>query len=306
MNTYGNEISSLLKRVRKHYKYTLVYVSKMTGIAEETLRRLESDKFEPKLSTLNILSDFYRIDLVELYSRKRGVGSLFSEEFIKAFNTYLRNTDYEGLKLFSQNEIEKIKQSDLKNKSSLVIFLNTICQTKYKTTGSQIDTIANLESLITSINSNYLNENDQNYPLPIEVTSIILLSILYRQSNNNNASILLIQNTIRRIKMMPFLNDRYLDYLATLYLNLSYSYHYQNMNYEVINTINEVFHDNVVVFTGYEMFNYLFRLGIALFKNNDNNYLPILQTAVYTIPINERDKIYELLKSEYQIEITRL
>lgn len=105
---------------------------------------------------------------------------------------------------------------------------------------------------------------------------------------------------------MPFLNDRYLDYLATLYLNLSYSYHYQNMNYEVINTINEVFHDNVVVFTGYEMFNYLFRLGIALFKNNDNNYLPILQTAVYTIPINERDKIYELLKSEYQIEITRL
>lgn len=78
------------------------------------------------------------------------------------------------------------------------------------------------------------------------------------------------------------------------------------MNYEVINTINEVFHDNVVVFTGYEMFNYLFRLGIALFKNNDNNYLPILQTAVYTIPINERDKIYELLKSEYQIEITRL
>lgn len=89
MNTYGNEISSLLKRVRKHYKYTLVYVSKMTGIAEETLRRLESDKFEPKLSTLNILSDFYRIDLVELYSRKRGVGSLFSEEFIKAFNTYL-------------------------------------------------------------------------------------------------------------------------------------------------------------------------------------------------------------------------
>jgi len=303
MNTYNPEIGALLKSIRNHHNYTLVQVSKYTGIAEETLRRIENGKFEPKLSTLNLLSDFFRIDLVELYSRKRSINSFFSEELIKAFNYYLKEVDYDGLKAYALDQTSKIKNKNIKHKSELINFLYSISQIKYKPKGSQVDTIANVESLLTSLNSSYLSDMDIKFPYPIEVSCIIYLSILYRQVNANDKAINLLKNTIRRINLMPYQNDRYINYLSTLYLNLSYSYHYLDMNQQVIDTINEVFHNQTISFTGYEMFNFLFRKGIAMFRLKDSNYQSVLVTAILTLPVNEQEAIKTLLNREYGITI---
>lgn len=62
LEAFGNR----LKEIRKSLKISQNYISCITGIDEKTIRRIENGKVLPKLDTLDILSPYYKEDLVSL------------------------------------------------------------------------------------------------------------------------------------------------------------------------------------------------------------------------------------------------
>ena len=63
---FGKEI----KMIRKAQGYTQAQVSKATGIPQNTISWIESDKGIPNMQQCVLLADFYEISLDELIGRE--------------------------------------------------------------------------------------------------------------------------------------------------------------------------------------------------------------------------------------------
>lgn len=166
-------IGTILRDIRIKYNLTLDEVSNATGIASETIRRIEVNKYEPKLSTLETLSDYYRVDLIELIARKRQNNSIFSEELVTTINEYLNNQDFDGLKTYANSMIKISKIDNLSSDFNLKALLYILKYIKYDPYNGQNDTIAVLEDILLKLSQTHPNMNHNSYPFPIE-TSISL------------------------------------------------------------------------------------------------------------------------------------
>ena len=66
---YSYDLSNFgieLRSIRQKNGYTQNYVKELTGVNEDTLRRIENGTVIPKYETLEILSSLYKTDLLLL------------------------------------------------------------------------------------------------------------------------------------------------------------------------------------------------------------------------------------------------
>lgn len=298
-------IGRMLRELRMSLNLTLEQVAQKVGISEETVRRIELDQFEPKISTLEILSDFYRIDLIELISRKRGVHSVFSETFISQVNDFINKGEYVQLRLFADDVLRDLLSTKNPSKNALSTFLYSIKYLKYDPINGQNDTIAIVESILLEISPTYLNEEGFQYPLPIEVSCILLLSIMYRQNESYDKALQILKVTIKRIESMPLINDRYADYLASAYLNLAYTYHSLEAHDLVISTVDECFNHHQISFTKTVMSHLLFRKGLALYLIGEPLSISLIKTSLSLMDTKLSKHMTQVLMNKYTIDVSR-
>lgn len=298
-------IGSLLRELRMSMHLTLEQVAMKVGIAEETIRRIELDKFEPKISTLEILSDFYRIDLIELISRKRDGHSVFSESFISQVNDFINRGEYLQLRAYADDVLQELLSTKSRSKNALTTFLYSIKYLKYDPLNGQNDTIGIVESILLEISPTYLNDTDFQYPLPIEVSCIMLLAIMYRQNEEYDKALELLKVTIKRIDSMPLINDRYSDYLASAYLNLSYTYHSLEQHDLVIATVDACFGHEKINYTKLAMSHLLFRKGLAMHFIGEPLSLSLIQTSLSLMDLKLKEHMTQVLWNKYSIDVRR-
>lgn len=304
-------IGDLLRDLRRQKKLTISEVAERTKVSEETIRRLELDKFEPKLSTLEVLSDFYRTDLIEMIARRRGFNSLFSEELISEINQLINAFDVEALKRYADIKIAELSGSMEKGSAVLIQFLYALKSLKMDYKGNHASTIANLETILLSISPKYTSTESPDYPITVEMTCILYLSYVYRQAKLYDKAVSLLKVTCERIRRMPFLNDRYSDYLAATYINLAYVYHSMGAHQLVVESVDACISDNKVSFTRIAMAQLLYRKGIALVELQLANGLSpqmsegesYLRTSLSLMSPAERARLAKLVKEQYGISL---
>lgn len=297
---YLLNIGVLLREIRHKQNLTLKEVSIASGIAEETIRRIETDKFEPKLSTLEILSDYYKVDLIELIARKRKTDSIFSEELIINVNHYINHQDFNGLKDYADSIINKITEEKMGQSKNLRLFLCTIKNIKYNSENGQKDNIILLEDLLLKLTP--YNLKPLNYPYPFETSAILLLSVLYRQNGDLIKSYKLLQSIISRILNMPFINERFTNYLASAYINLAYTYHSNSEHNMVIDTVNDCLTNETLNFTRTAMSHLLFRKGLSMMILEIDNADAIIKTSLSLMDDITKDLIEKHLATNYNFE----
>lgn len=302
-NTHLLGIGSILRDLRKSLGYTLQQVSEETGIADETIRRIEVSKFEPKLSTLEILSDYYRLDLIELIARKRVHDSIFSEDLISKVNDVLNQHDLAEVRRFAESILKDSEFVDTNHNSNIAKFLYSLKYIKYDPINGQNDTISILEDVLLNISPDYLNEKKLSFSFPFEMSIILLLSTIYRQNNDYEKAISLLQVSILRIKKMPLINDRFSDYLASSYLNLAYTYHSMGENENVIKIVNDCFNNDKVNYTKTAIAYLLFRKGLALFLLKDSIGEAILITSMSLMDIKTKEHLQKHLSVQYNLNL---
>jgi|GEM_PF-1982639 len=296
-------IGKLLRDMRHLKGLTLAQVAKDTGIAEETVRRIECDQFEPKISTLETLSNFYRIDLIELISKRRPSDSLFSDAFISKVNRMINQQDFEGLRRFADEFLKTHKTSKHHQHVALSNFLYALKYIKFNPKNGQDDTIMVLESLLLDISPDYLSSAEGNYPLPLEVSCILVLSVVYRQNQNYDKAIALLTTTIQRILGMPYLNMRFSDYLTAAYFNLAYTYHSMNAHQKVIEVVDKCFTEERVVFNKKNMSYLLFRKGLAMFILNEPSSQALIATSLSLMTEDEQVSIKKIMQEQYGLSV---
>lgn len=299
----GLGIGKLLRDMRHMKGLTLAQVSSATGIAEETVRRIECDQFEPKISTLETLSNFYKIDLIELISQRRPSDSLFSDAFISKINRMINQKDYEGLRRFADDFLKTHKTSRHHQHVALSSFLYALKYIKFNPKNGQDDTITVLESLLLEMSPDYLSSAEGNFPLPLEVSCMLVLSLMYRQNQNYDKAIALLTTTIHRILGMPYLNWRFSDYLTAAYFNLAYTHHSMNAHQKVVEVVDKCFFEERVVFNKKNMSYLLFRKGLALHFLGDSNATAILTTSLSLMNADERENIIKVMADQYGLVV---
>ena len=305
-NTYeGNlGIGKLLRDIRKSKKLTILQVANETGIAEETIRRIELDKFEPKLSTLETLSNYYRIDLIELVSRKRTTDSMFSDEFISKINKMINDSNYVQLRDFAEESLKLLSSKKNHNQVAMSSFLYSLKYIKYDPKNGQNEIIAILENVLLSISPDFMVSTGSNHPLPLEVSVIMLLSIMYRQNQSFEKAIELLNTTVKRILCMPLINNRFSDYLASAYLNLAYTYHSMQQHTLVIETVDRCFENEKVNYNRIVISHLLFRKGLALYFSDNPHFYSVIDTSLSLMKESDRKQILQVMDMKYNLKFS--
>ncbi|MCK8059167.1 MULTISPECIES: helix-turn-helix domain-containing protein [unclassified Fusibacter] len=298
------EYGDLVLSIRKNCGFTREQVREVTGISIETLRRIECGKPEPKLSTLDKLSFLYKVDLIELLTKTRIPLDFFSEDLIDEIINKMTNMEYEELKVMIQKIIENMlcdKSTTPTEKKFFNDFLNSITLVEISETKNLTKNIITLENILIGLSSNRKTMLSDQYFYTIELITAIALMIQYRRNNQNTKAIRIIQQLLYKTKQYPYLNKRQINFLGSLYLNLSYSYHIMDEHDEVIHVVDEVLLDKKLAFTTTLLCDLLTRKAIALYHLGDDSYYDILTSAIIIAPPTRSRFIKSMIKSQYNI-----
>ena len=169
----------------------------------------------------------------------------------------------------------------------------------------QNDTISILEAILVNMTPSSKEKNQNMYPFPLEISISLILSVVYRQNGDYQKAINLLTNLISRIQKLPFINDRFSDYLSVSYLNLAYTYHSSSNPLKVIETVNESFSNSNVNYTRTTFSHLLFRKGLSLFILGDSDHEAFLITALSLMDEDTRNMIEHHLLKNYNYVIKK-
>lgn len=300
---YGKEV----RNIRKSMKLTQEDVYNHTGISIETLRRLEKGVQEPKISTLEKLSHYYKFDLVSLLKHCRSKRSFLSEEIIHSINHDLINCDYESLKAtisllmndFLRKANSTCHQEAIKYLTRYLDTFNKIDFSKYNDLSKNI---INVEKFLLFLNRNNTGIGSDIYLYDLEVSSIIYLIALYRQNANFQEAIKLSYEVIDKIKHYPYHSKIQLNHLGALYLNLAYVYHRIDNHEKVIEIVDEALHNTNIIFTNHLYNELVVRKAFALYFLENDDYMDLITSVLYNTSPSHKKTVCKVLYNKYSIK----
>lgn len=304
---FGKRIRAI--RVKNHL--TQQQVNEITGINENTLRRIENGYVIPRYNTLEILSNIYKCDLLLELSNHRSDNNLLNyyhlldkivlsndlsqfnkleDEYI-SFTAALNQFDYINI-----NELEQFK-----------IFLS-ISKKYFTVKTNQIEIlidklVISLRNSIVSFDINNLNQN--NYT-PFEIRIIILISLLYVKLDNIDLSTKLLTFCLEYLIELSIISNDSIKLILKLYFNIAYNYQRTN-NYDKayinadLGVKYAISHDST-----YCLAQLLYRKGAAEFRLDIKDYANTLRQSIELLLIKseiETANIYcKIIKENYFLD----
>lgn len=295
--------------LRKKCGYTREKVKNHTGISVETLRRLEEGIPEPRLSSLNALSNLYKYDLVELFIQTRTHHSFFSDSFMKAVNAKLRDVDYEGLRVLIDELLNSLiePEPDIDSKKNprthqyLKEFLAAFKALKLKDTKDIQVTIITLENMLLALGRDQSTILNDPYLYPIEFYCAIYLMANYRRCEQNEKVISLAYRLIETLEHYPYLNCKQKDHMGALYLVITYSMHALQQHQEVIDLVDTAFKCDAITFSNTLYTDLLMRKAIAYHHLGKREAYDYFTVALLNAQESRRIHYESVIKDQYQI-----
>jgi len=287
-----------IKELRKNNRMTQKDVSSQVGINEDTLRRIENGYVIPKYETLEILSQLYKYDLLEMLKIHRK--NVYLSDFYDRFDYLTNQNDIKGLKKLSEEiEIEASSDCNLLISRTEFILLKTLVgqsvlfqSSNYQTSYEMIDILT--EALMLGI-SNFSIEKFHTYKYNLlEIRILMLIGFSYKylgkiEFSNSIfifcAKYLINQNTesLSAIRL-----------ITKLYHCISYGFHTLSEHTEALRYAN-----NGIEYAKSHLSSYIIaplyaRKGAAEYYLNKSNYSKSLKASVWLLEIEEN---YDLAKT---------
>jgi len=304
-----NKKLGTIARERRHkMKLSQREVYEYTGISEETLRLLEKGAREPRLITLERLSELYKYDLISAAAHCRNKTDFFSASFLEEINYFLSNGKYtefenkideliKSLRKSYINDAKKTKEN-MKFVESLENFKNVnLYSTKFS-----IHTSIYLEELLTFFNFSKegpLEDKSLHY---IEIQIGIILSAIYRKSDHFEAAEEILNKIISTLDDEKFLNPRQMDYLIVAYYHLCTLYHRRREFDRILDTLDQLYQRYDLKYRKIYFNTLQFRKGVTLYLKGNDNYKHILATLLMSENETRAAEYYETLIREYDIK----
>ncbi|MCK8059245.1 MULTISPECIES: helix-turn-helix transcriptional regulator [unclassified Fusibacter] len=293
------------KKIRVDLGYSRSYVEKNAHVPQETLRRFEDLGHEPKLKTLERLSDLYKIDMINVFMKNRAYTNMFSTELISDVSNLSKNLEYGILSAKLLELIDNLSsRSKDETKTELIIHFLTCCLSLGEKSTKDIKrNIMNLEDTLIELSRNRKRILSDVYLYDFEITIALLLVIQYRRIKDNMRAIELIENVIAIVDSNPYRSEHQTNQLGFLYLNLSYSYHYFDNHEKVISIVDKAIFNPQLRFSNTTYNNLMLRKVIALFKLNDPSYKLLVASICMNETPTRKSAIVKTLRDQYGIDL---
>ncbi len=291
--------------IRENCGFTREDVKEYTGISVETLRRLERGIPEPKLSTLEKLSNLYRYDLIELFSNNRNPLSLFSESLMRQVNEKLNTLDYEGLIdviNHAFDEVANLDPDEQANHDYYSQFLLAFKSLRLKETRDLPTNVMNVENILLALAKNQAQMLSTPYLYPFEVSVAIYLASIYRRKKEPEKSILFCDELLKKLDAYPSHNDRTTDQIGALYQAIAYAYHILDAHEKVVETIDKALMDRRLAFTNTLFTDMLMRKAIAFHNMGKRESYDLFTVAILNSQGERRKSIIDVVKQQYKID----
>ena len=271
-------------------------VCDLTGINENTMRRIENGKVLPKQETLDLLSSVYKLDVSQVFLACRmdnfGEYSLLMEEIEKAFEASNPWQLKECL-----NELSNLFNSDMNQ-----FYKNILQQTIHIIEAG----IASLEDRdynlsythiikglkVTIDQFNYGNYKDHVYN-KLELQLLMNLAVTENARNNVDIALQILDFCVSVVENETELKKSILP--TKIYLNASYMNYLNNQYEKSLLLANKGIEFNVNARSQYAIGHLYARKGFAELKLNIDEYIVSFRKALFFHDVLEQHDLKELL-----------
>lgn len=294
-----------VRNIRNNVGFTQKYVSELSTINIDTLRKIENGKVTPQHSTLEILSPILKVDLNQLLLNFRFPDYDNFNEVINRIDLKLESGEFDQL----QNELPFLNA--ILNEKDVTTFVSKLIKQYYLF----------VESVILKTNDNNYSECLTKLVESIKVTSPDFNLLTYANSVYNNMEIRILMNLAlilnllesndKGLEILLFcldaINDDQIEFKIKILYNLAYNYHKLDLSEEALYYSN-IGIDTCIANKSLSCLALLqTRKGIAEYYLNIEDYKDSLIKAITILDITGQANLKDLLiaswKNNYNIDI---
>ncbi|MDF2804355.1 MAG: transcriptional regulator, family [Anaerocolumna sp.] len=295
----------MLRNIRKKSGLSQSKVKDMTGIHEDTLRKLENGLVIPKYETIEILSVLYKCDLLKVLENYRKDENFY--KYYKRMDLIISNNEFSLLDELISDFKEDVKNYPL---PSLLIsnvelrqfelFLNAITDYRLNTIYSHKNAEQILlDALSLTINDFKIDILESFCYNFFEIRILLLLGLIKEMLGERPLSTKILLFVLEYLIQGSDIEHETQILILKIYTNLSYNYHKEDNNILALKYAEEGI-DYAIKNSNMNFLFLLFgRKGIAEFRLDYPCYLDSLQKSIHLLEINKQFKLAEVYKHTY-------
>lgn len=301
------KFGAIVRKKRNEMGYSQKDVYSLTGISIETQRLLENGYREPRIITLERLSEIYKTDLLYMIYYCRKDSDLFSDVFLEEMAHYFNERNFDGFIDSLEKLIATIKQEYLddghksKRNMKFIDSLEKIKYLRFEEHRYNSNNTVFFEQLLLLFSKNKLQPLSDKSFYYLEIQVGILLSVLYRQSGSFDKSETILNVLIASLESIERLTLRQLDYLVVAHYNLLYLYHRKDQHLKIIEHVSLLLKRDDLRYKRVYLSELQFRQAIAFYNLNRQNYKHIIANILLSETSSRSSEIYERLVQNYNI-----
>lgn len=289
-----------LKKLRDTNGYSQTDVQSLCGINPDTLRRLENGYTIPKYETLELLSQVYKVDLLNILRRYRSNEGLYTyyerlDLLISRYNIEVLKDLEKDFKIYMDSSGKDLVNQSLYHQFKLLLLgIRQYNQEDNKEKVKSLNTF--IEALKYSIKDFHVDLYQQFKYNVFEIRILLLVALglsLHEQYELSNSYLNFILLDIAQISPV----DMQISMLVIkVYVQLSYNSHYLSDDLKTLEYANKGIQYSVDNNIMYALFLLYYRKGIAEFMLKNDNYMDSLHKSIQLLEIQNNHDLAQLYK----------
>lgn len=288
---FGNE----LRHLRQNMELTQKDIFELTGINENTQRKIENGKVLPKQETLDLLSMALKRDISQLFLSCRMDMSGHYETLLNQIEDAFENSDMEKL-ADCKAEAVKLLASNMnpyyKQLMKQLLFLMEGCIASFSEEAYEAASEKFLAAITMTI-PNFLLQNFENYFYSkIELQILMNLGLNQNELHHFDSALRILKHCTAIIESDEEFSTGYLT--AKVYYNTSYLHHLSNLNEEALFYAKAGIAYNINNRSHYAMGALHIRKGFAEYNLGLESYKKSFRTGLMLFELSGQHKLYAM------------
>ena len=301
-----------VKKIRKALGLSQVDVKKAVNISPNTLRRLEKGETIPTYDTIELLSMFYREDLLSIlksYKLSPSIYDIYRQIDEAIINQKASmNNEIDDL----SNEIIKIKNKinlvDYSHYEQLLDFIKLLKNSTLYDDELGYQHIEDLKSCLMLSIPNFKLSKLSNYNYNhIELRILLLIALTYKENKDYEQSTMILKTIEKKISRKTETCQETVKILLKTIGNLSYNYYIIEDLEKSLEYANEGIHIARRNDTNYILYSFYARRAIAKILLNRNDYLQDVINSISLLDIAGKKELKEtyinVFKEKYNLKL---
>lgn len=311
MKAFGKQLAD----IRHQAQVTQREVYELTGLSEDTLRRIEQGRVIPKYETLSILSEIYKVNLSAILSAYNKDTRL--EEIVRVFDEVIAKNpkSMKGQLVRLRAEVESYANSSQSNSVDLDLlraFLNITAQLTMDEPGDWVQLIEELTKAMGKTIPGFDIKDFQSYRYSeLDLRLLLLAGLVYHKHSRYNEAIPILEFALDYLKLTKTETDlASLMIEIKLYYNLSYAAYKLEDDEASLNYANlgiELCRDHYFV---YSLEFLLVRKAIAEYFLKKSDFMDSFARAIHLLKATDNHEmihyIVTTIKDSHGIDLSPL